>query len=139
MFRLSHELSYLLARPAIPRGLATHDKVRSILEQRVNTPWTKKPGSYRNSEFVMVAAVLAYNDAATTGELHPLTRKALDRMHFPKRLSLAGSNAVSSRRRAALVGTDVGRFAGIAVAEVRDHLSSAHAGTAGRQLKMADS
>ena len=71
---------YLLARPAIPRGLTTHDKVRSILEQRVNTPWTKKAGPYRNSEFVMVAAVLAHNDAATTGKLHPLTRKALDRM-----------------------------------------------------------
>ena len=28
----------------------------------------------------MIAAVLAHNDAATTGKLHPLTHKALDRM-----------------------------------------------------------
>ena len=34
----------------------------------------------RNAAAVMTAAVLSHNDAATTGELHLLTRKALDRM-----------------------------------------------------------
>ncbi|MHC4597110.1 MAG: prenyltransferase/squalene oxidase repeat-containing protein, partial [Planctomycetota bacterium] len=58
----------------------THTKIRSILEQRVDNPRTKKAGPYRNSERVMVAAVLAHNDATTTGKLHSQTRKALDRM-----------------------------------------------------------
>ncbi|MHC4625839.1 MAG: hypothetical protein ACYTDV_02555 [Planctomycetota bacterium] len=71
---------YLIARPAIPRGLATHKAIRSALEERVDDPRVKKPSPYQNSEAVMVAAVLALNDAATTGKLHPLTRKALDRM-----------------------------------------------------------
>lgn len=79
-FACHTDYPYLLARPAMPRGLATHDKIRSTLEGRVDDPWVKKPGPYQNSEFVMVAAVLAYNDAATSGKLHPLTRKALDRM-----------------------------------------------------------
>jgi len=79
-FACHTDYPYLLARPAVPRGLAAHDKIRSTLEGRVNEPWAKKPGPYQNSESVMVAAVLACNDAATTGELHPLTRKALDRM-----------------------------------------------------------
>ena len=79
-FACHTDYPYLLARPAIPRGLVTHDKIRSTLEGRVDDPWVKKPGPYQNSESVMVAAVLAYNDAATTGKLHPLTHKALDRM-----------------------------------------------------------
>ena len=79
-FACHTDYPYLIARPAVPRGLATHDRIRSILEKRVENPWVEKPGPYRNSESVMVAAVLAHNDAATTGKLHPLTRKALDRM-----------------------------------------------------------
>ena len=49
----------------------------------------------------------------------------------------AGSNTISDRGCAALVGTDVGRFARITVAEIGDRLSDSHAGTAGRQLEMA--
>ncbi|NQT13568.1 MAG: squalene--hopene cyclase [Planctomycetes bacterium] len=79
-FACHTDYPYMLARPAIPHGLATHDRIRSTLEGRVDDPWVKKPGPYQNSESVMVAAVLAYNDAATTGRLHPLTRRALDRM-----------------------------------------------------------
>ena len=71
---------YLIARPAIPRALATHNTIRSALEERVNNPRVKRPSPYQNSEAVMVASVLALNDAATTGKLHGLTRKALDRM-----------------------------------------------------------
>ena len=33
-----------------------------------------------DTEVVATAAALAINDAATTGTLHPLTRRALDRM-----------------------------------------------------------
>lgn len=79
-FACHTDYPYLIARAAVSRDLATHDRIRSTLEQRVEEPWVRKSGPYRNSEFVMVAAVLAHNDAVTTGKLHPLTRRALDRI-----------------------------------------------------------
>ncbi|MHC4657032.1 MAG: prenyltransferase/squalene oxidase repeat-containing protein [Planctomycetota bacterium] len=79
-FACHSNYAFLLARPAISHEVPAHTQIRSILEQRVDNPRTKKPGPYRNSERVMVAAVLAHNDAATTGKLHAQTRKALDRM-----------------------------------------------------------
>jgi squalene-hopene/tetraprenyl-beta-curcumene cyclase len=45
----------------------------------VRERWESK-GPRWPAEVVATAAALALNDAATTGELHPLTRRALDRM-----------------------------------------------------------
>jgi squalene-hopene/tetraprenyl-beta-curcumene cyclase len=49
------------------------------LEQLVEVRWPES-GPRWDAEVVMSAVVLAYNDAATSGKLHPTTRKALDRM-----------------------------------------------------------
>jgi squalene-hopene/tetraprenyl-beta-curcumene cyclase len=53
--------------------------VRRYAEQLVAERWEAK-GPRWDAEVVATAAALAFNDAATSGTLSPLTRKALDRM-----------------------------------------------------------
>lgn len=71
---------YLMARPLLKDSALTgHDEVRKFFEQRV-AGWETAKGKPRwDTEVVATAAVLAYNDALTTGQLHPLTRRALDK------------------------------------------------------------
>ena len=71
--------AYLTARPAVSSEGPEHQAVRSALEDLVETRW-QESGPRWDAEVVMSAAVLALNDAATTGKLHPTTRVALDRM-----------------------------------------------------------
>jgi squalene-hopene/tetraprenyl-beta-curcumene cyclase len=70
---------YLMARPmlkGVPSAALT--EVRKFFEDR-SAHWdTAKPRW--DAEVVATAAALAFNDARTTGKLHPLTRQALDRM-----------------------------------------------------------
>ena len=72
---------YLMAKPMTETGQLdeAHRAVRDELEKMVEERW-EKSGPRWDAEVVMSAAVLAMNDAATTGKLHPTTRKALDRM-----------------------------------------------------------
>jgi squalene-hopene/tetraprenyl-beta-curcumene cyclase len=76
-------VAYLLARPALKdnpsEGMAI---VRRFFEDRV-AHWdddAKEAKPRHSAEVVVTAAALAVNDARTTGKLHPLSRKALDRM-----------------------------------------------------------
>jgi squalene-hopene/tetraprenyl-beta-curcumene cyclase len=70
---------YLLARPLLKEGDARSlTAVRSFFEDRAAHWDTKKPRW--DTEVVATASALAFNDALTTGKLHPLTRSALDRM-----------------------------------------------------------
>jgi squalene-hopene/tetraprenyl-beta-curcumene cyclase len=78
---------YLMARPALGDAKAPALlQMRAFFENRV-THWDsgaeadKLPeGSEGITEVVATAATLAFHDAQSTGKLHPLTRKALDRM-----------------------------------------------------------
>jgi squalene-hopene/tetraprenyl-beta-curcumene cyclase len=72
---------YLMARPTLKEApLTGHDEVRAFFEKRIEG-WDTDLGKPRfETEVVATAATLAFNDALTTGKLHPLTRKALDRM-----------------------------------------------------------
>ncbi len=76
-------LPYLMARPLLKEmPLEGHDEVRRFFEDRA-AHWDdgsdqSKPRS--DTEVVATACVLAFNDAETTGKLHPLTRRALDKM-----------------------------------------------------------
>jgi squalene-hopene/tetraprenyl-beta-curcumene cyclase len=70
---------YLLSRPALGADDEAHLTVRRFAEQHVTKRWKEK-GPRWDTEVVMVAMVLAYNDALTTGKLHPTTREALDKM-----------------------------------------------------------
>lgn len=70
-------LMCLIARPAVPTTAAPD--VRQMYESLVSERWETKGLRYP-SEAMVVAVPLAFNDAQTTGKLHPLTRKALDRM-----------------------------------------------------------
>jgi squalene-hopene/tetraprenyl-beta-curcumene cyclase len=74
---------YLMARPALPDQAApAANLVRQFFENRVaNWDSPDKAARPRNdTEVVATATALAFNDALTTGKLHPLSRKALDRM-----------------------------------------------------------
>jgi squalene-hopene/tetraprenyl-beta-curcumene cyclase len=74
--------SYLLARPFLKETTAAHEEVRKFFELRAaNWDTGKKEDRPRwDTEVVATGVVLAFHDAHTTGRLHPLTRKALDKM-----------------------------------------------------------
>ena len=74
---------YLVARPLLKEpASAAMDEIRGFFEKRV-AHWddTEKDAKPRwDAEVVSTAAALAMNDAATSGKLHPLSRRALDRV-----------------------------------------------------------
>ena len=76
-FACHSDYAFLFTRPLVSWKVPPHEEVRSKLEHLAEHPRDVK---YRVTETVMVASVLAQNDALTTGKLHPTTRKALDRM-----------------------------------------------------------
>jgi squalene-hopene/tetraprenyl-beta-curcumene cyclase len=70
---------YLMARPSFkefagPGG----ERIREFFEDRAANWDTRKP--LWDTEVVATASVLAFNDARTSGKLHPVTKNALDRM-----------------------------------------------------------
>jgi squalene-hopene/tetraprenyl-beta-curcumene cyclase len=75
--------AYMMARPALKEVPAPAlDEIRKFFEDRAAN-WEKPERSSKprwDTEVVATAATLAFHDAATTGKLHPLTRKALDKM-----------------------------------------------------------
>ncbi|MFT5525782.1 MAG: squalene-hopene/tetraprenyl-beta-curcumene cyclase [Pirellulaceae bacterium] len=71
--------AFLYARPGISSDAPAHVEVRRFAEQLVTERWKDK-GPRWDAEVVATAAALAFNDAATTGKLHEVTRQALDRM-----------------------------------------------------------
>lgn len=70
---------YLMARPALGADDAAHQTVRRYAEDLVTKRWKEK-GPRWDTEVVMAALVLAYNDGLTTGKLNPVSREALDKM-----------------------------------------------------------
>ncbi len=74
---------YLMARPAIGNAKAPALlEMRSFFEKRI-AKWDSgglPEGSEGTTEIVASAATLAFHDAQSTGKLHLLTRKALDKM-----------------------------------------------------------
>jgi squalene-hopene/tetraprenyl-beta-curcumene cyclase len=76
-------VNYMLARPALGDvASAGMDEVRAFFEGRV-AHWEDDDREAKprwDTEVVATAAALACNDAATTGRLHPSTRRALDKM-----------------------------------------------------------
>jgi squalene-hopene/tetraprenyl-beta-curcumene cyclase len=76
-FACHSNYAFLLARPAISHEVPAYTRIREAAEYLATHP--RKTG-YQAMEAVMVASVLAQNDAATSGKLHPATRFALDRI-----------------------------------------------------------
>src|SRR5438128_3376010 len=73
---------YLMARGQLGGDLTALHEVRGFFEKRIAN-WDsgkKEDLPKRDTEVIATAATLALQDALTTGKLHPLTRKALDRM-----------------------------------------------------------
>jgi len=81
-FACHSNYAFLLTRPAISWKVPAHEQIRSKLEHLAENPRDVK---YWVTEAVMVASVLAQNDAQTTGKLHTITRRALDRMWTAQR------------------------------------------------------
>ncbi|KPK49730.1 MAG: squalene-hopene cyclase [Planctomycetes bacterium SM23_25] len=73
------DAAYLMSRPLVDSKPQAHREVRKFAEKLVNERWEKQ-GPRWDAEVVVAAATLAANDAQTTGQLHRVTRKALDRM-----------------------------------------------------------
>lgn len=71
--------AYLYARPLISADAPAHKTVRTFAEELVTERWQNE-GPRWDAEVIATAAALAFNDSATTGELHSATRTALDRM-----------------------------------------------------------
>jgi len=76
-FSCHSNYAFLMARPAVNHDVPAHKQIREAAEYLATHP---RKTSYQSTEAVMVASVLAQNDAATTGKLHPATRLALDRI-----------------------------------------------------------
>jgi squalene-hopene/tetraprenyl-beta-curcumene cyclase len=73
---------YLISRGALGGDMSAMTEVRGFFENRIAN-WdsgNKADAPKRDTEVIATAATLALQDAMTTGKLHPLTRKALDRM-----------------------------------------------------------
>jgi squalene-hopene/tetraprenyl-beta-curcumene cyclase len=81
-FACHSDYAFLLARPAVNPRAPAHATIRQALEHLADSP---RQTDYWVTEAVMVASILAQNDAATTGKLHPSTRKALDRIWTAQR------------------------------------------------------
>jgi squalene-hopene/tetraprenyl-beta-curcumene cyclase len=75
-------VAYLMARGALKENARAELEVRKFFEGRVAGWDSGKPGDKPrwDTEVVVTGVLLAFHDAQTTGKLHPLTRKALDRM-----------------------------------------------------------
>ena len=71
--------SYLMIVPGVDPARPALRKVREFAEGLVRDRWEEK-GPRWDAEVVMTAATLAISDRAAGGKLHPLTRRALDRM-----------------------------------------------------------
>lgn len=78
-FACHTNFAFLYARPLVGEDTPVHAQVRAFAEELVGERWETN-GPRWDAEVVASAAALAFNDAQTTGELHPLTRAALDRM-----------------------------------------------------------
>ena len=79
-FACHTDYAYLLARPTLAWDVPAHRQIRLAAEQVAERDGLQTKEPMRSSEAVLVAAALAINDAQTTGTLHPITRRALDRM-----------------------------------------------------------
>lgn len=74
------EYAYLVARPVLAWDVPVHRQIRSTAERAAEQDGLQAKDPARSGEAVVLAAALAINDARTTRTLHPLTRRALDRM-----------------------------------------------------------
>ncbi len=70
---LSTGAGYASRRPAFA-------EVRKFTEETVSVRWEQTKGPRYHADVIIAAQGLAISDAETTGKLHPLTRRALDRM-----------------------------------------------------------
>jgi squalene-hopene/tetraprenyl-beta-curcumene cyclase len=71
--------AFLYARPFVSADAAAHREVRKFAEQLVTERW-EQTGPRWDAEVIATAAALSFNDARTSGTLHPVTHTALERM-----------------------------------------------------------
>ena len=79
-FACHTDYAYLLVRPTVAWDVPVHRQIRLAAERVAERDGLQTEEPMRSTESVLVAAALTLNDAQTTGTLHPITRRALDRM-----------------------------------------------------------
>jgi squalene-hopene/tetraprenyl-beta-curcumene cyclase len=109
---------YLTARPALAGVTPGPPDVRQIYEGLVGKRW-ETSGLRYPSEAMVVAVPLAFNDAQTTGRLHPLTRKALDRMLTHQRPA-GGWNGIGGAARTFILEYEETLLAALGIAVAPD-------------------
>ena len=73
--------AYLTARPFVDANAPAHKTIRAAAEDLVEKRWADpEKGPRWDTEVIVTAWALAFNDSMTTKTLHPLTKTALDRM-----------------------------------------------------------
>src|SRR5207253_1506767 len=108
----------LIARPALARLVPPPPEVRDLFESLVRDRWEKNGLRYP-SEAMVVAVPLAFNDRQTTGKLHPLTRKALERMLTHQRPD-GGWNGIGGSERTFINEFEETLFAALGIAVAPD-------------------
>jgi squalene-hopene/tetraprenyl-beta-curcumene cyclase len=116
---------YLVARPALAAIVPPAKEVRDLFEYLVRERWPTKGLRYP-SEAMVVAVPLAFNDRQTTGKLHPLTRKALDRMLTHQRAD-GGWNGIGGSERTFINEYEETLFAALGIAVAPDGYASTEA------------
>ncbi|HVC94831.1 MAG TPA: squalene--hopene cyclase [Pirellulales bacterium] len=121
---------YLIARPALAKVVEPPVEVRTMYESLVSERWEKQGLRYP-SEAMVVSVPLALNDRQTSRSLHPLTRKALDRMLTHQRID-GGWNPIGGSARTFIQEFEETLFAALGIAAAPDE----YAGTLAAQTAL---
>jgi squalene-hopene/tetraprenyl-beta-curcumene cyclase len=109
---------YLIARPVLADVLPPPPDVRDLFEYLVGEKWEKQGLRYP-SEAMVVSVPLAFHDRQTTGRLHPLTRKGLERMLTHQRPD-GGWNGIGGSERTFIRELEETIFAGLGIVTAPD-------------------
>lgn len=116
---------YLIARPALGKILPPPTDVRDLFEHLVGERWEKQGLRYP-SEAMVVSVPLAFNDRHTTGKLHPLTRKGLERMITHQRPH-GGWNGIGGSERTFIRELEETILAGLGIAAAPEDFAQTEA------------
>lgn len=116
---------YLIARPALAEILPPPSDVRDLFEHLVGDRWEKQGLRYP-SEAMVVSVPLAFHDRQTTGKLHPLTRKGLERMITHQRPD-GGWNGIGGSERTFIRELEETIFAGLGIIAAPDDFAKTEA------------
>lgn len=120
---------YLISRPALADVLPQPPDVRKLFEFLVGEKWEKQGLRYP-SESMVVSVPMAFHDRQTSGHLHPLTRKGLERMLTHQRPD-GGWNGIGGSEKTFIRELEETIFAGLGLVAAPDDFAKTDAATKG--------